>query len=63
MSIEQLELAAHRDDIIADVRSLLDKYRSIFEWDVPDVDEKLVDRLIIAQMRKALANVETELLD
>ena len=63
MSVEQLELAAHRNDIIADVTSLLDKYRAIFEWDVPDVDEKLVDRLIIAEMRDALANVERKLQD
>lgn len=59
--LELIELAAHRKDIVADVRGLLDKYRAIFEWDVPDVDEKLVEKLIIAEMRTALADIETEL--
>jgi len=36
--IEQLEMDAHRTQLIADVKGLVEKYRSIFEWDVPEVD-------------------------
>ncbi len=36
--IEQLELEAHGSQIIADVKKLVEKYRAIFDWDVPDID-------------------------
>jgi hypothetical protein len=61
--IEQLELNKRRSKIIADVESLVEKYRSIFAWDVPDIDEKLVDKLILMEVRKALDHIEKELLD
>ncbi|WP_372657857.1 hypothetical protein [Hydrogenophaga sp.] len=44
--IEQLEMDAHRAQLTADLKDLVDKYRSIFDWDVPEVDEALSDRLI-----------------
>jgi len=61
--IEQLELNKRRSKIIADVESLVEKYRSIFAWDVPDIDEKFVDKLILMEVRKALDHIEKELLD
>jgi len=60
--IEQLELEGHRSHIIADMKSLVEKYRAIFEWDVPDIDEKFADKLILVEMRKALDDIEKELL-
>lgn len=60
-NIEQLELAAHRGDIIADVKNLVEKYRTIFDWDVPDIDQDLADKLILVEMRKALDDIEKEL--
>lgn len=56
--IEQIELDRHREQLTADVKSLVDKYRSIFEWDVPDVDEVAVDRLILGAIRQALDGVD-----
>lgn len=61
--IEQLELDKRRGKIIADVKSLVEKYRSIFAWDVPDIDEKFADKLILMEVRKALDNIEKDLLD
>jgi hypothetical protein len=55
--IEQLEMNAHRAQLVADIKRLIDKYRSIFEWDVPDVDEALSDRLIVAALRQALDEI------
>ncbi|WP_299202432.1 hypothetical protein [uncultured Amphritea sp.] len=60
--IEELELSAHRSDIIKDVKALIEKYRTIFEWDVPDIDEKLADKLILNEVRQALDDVQQELL-
>jgi hypothetical protein len=56
--IEQTELENHRHQIIADVRKLVEKYRAIFDWDVPDVDQAEADRLITMEIRRALDDVE-----
>jgi hypothetical protein len=56
--IEQLELNAQRAQLNADVKKLVEKYRSIFEWDVPDVDQSLADQLIVAAIRQALDDIE-----
>jgi hypothetical protein len=60
--IEQIELDGHRDEIIADVKGLVEKYRAIFDWDVPDIDQNVADRLILNEVRKALDAVEAKLL-
>ncbi|MDX2423051.1 MAG: hypothetical protein QNK43_10290 [Amphritea sp.] len=60
--IEELELSAHRSDMIKDVNNLIEKYRTIFEWDVPDIDENLADTLILNEVRKALDDVQNRLL-
>ena len=59
--IEQLELDAHREQLTADVKGLVEKYRSIFEWDVPDIDQAFSDKLIVAAIRHALDDVEKAL--
>ena len=60
--IEDLELVAHRGQITADVRTSIEKYRAIFDWDVPDIDQAAADRLILAEVRKALNEIEQKLL-
>lgn len=59
--IEQMELEAHREQLQADVRKLVDKYLAIAEWDVPDIDEPLAYRLIIGAIRLELEHVEQAL--
>ena len=60
--IEQMELDEHRSEIITDVKSLVEKYRAIFDWDVPEIDQNVADKLILVEMRKALDDIEKELL-
>ncbi len=60
--IERVELERHRSALIADVRNLVEKYRAIFDWDVPDVDQDAADKLILVEMRKALDDIEKKLL-
>ena len=55
--IEQLELAAHRSEIVADMRKLFEKYRAIFDWDIPEVDQPAADKLILAAMHAALDDI------
>jgi hypothetical protein len=59
--IEERELAAHRSTIIADVEHLVEKYRAIFDWDVPDIDQAAADKLILTEVRKALDALEQKL--
>jgi hypothetical protein len=56
--IEQLEMDAHRAQLRSDVEALVEKYRKIFDWDVPEVDQALADRLILAAIRRALDDLE-----
>lgn len=56
--MEQLELDAHRSEIDADMRSLVEKYRRVFGWDIPEIDQHAADKLILAAMRKALDDIQ-----
>jgi hypothetical protein len=60
--IEERELEDHRAEIVADVEKLVEKYRRIFDWDVPDIDQAAADRLILQEVRKALGELEEKLL-
>ena len=59
--MEQLEMDAHRTQLVHDVAALVDKYRTIFEWDVPEIDEGAADRLILAAVRQTLDQMEQAL--
>jgi hypothetical protein len=60
--IEQIELDEHRSHIISDVKKLVGKYRAIFDWNVPEIDQAAADKLILEEMRKALDDIEKEVL-
>ncbi len=53
-AMEQLEMDAHRGQLRSDLRALVEKYRAIFDWDIPGVDEADADRLIIEALRSSL---------
>jgi len=59
--MEQLELDAHRGQLVADVQALVERYRSIFAWDIPEIDQLRSDRLILQAIRDALDGVEKAL--
>lgn len=59
--MEQLELDAHRDDIAADMRGLVEKYRAIFDWDIPEINQPAADKLILAAMHTALDEIAAQL--
>ena len=61
VKIEERELKGHRAEIIADVKNIVEKYRKIFDWDVPDIDQAAADRLILQEMRQALGDIERQL--
>lgn len=59
--MEQLELNRHRKQMLADLRQLVEKYRAIFDWDIPDVDQAAADHLILDAVQAALVEIEHEL--
>lgn len=60
--IEQIELDAQRSQIIDDMKSLVEKYRAIFDWNIPEINQNAADKLILAAIRNALEDIEKELL-
>jgi hypothetical protein len=60
--LEDIELAGHRDQIVADVKRLVEKYRAIFDWDIPEIDQAAADKLILREIGKALDQIERKLL-
>ena len=61
--IEKMELEAQREKLTTEVKHLVEKYRSIFQWDVPDIDVAASDKLILGAIRHALDAIEKSLLD
>lgn len=59
--MEQLEMDAHRAQLARDVETLVNKYRAIFGWDVPGLNEAAADRLILTAVRQALDQMEKAL--
>jgi hypothetical protein len=43
MKMEERELEGHRAQLVSDVHKLVEKYRAIFNWDVPDIDQAVAD--------------------
>jgi hypothetical protein len=59
--LEDAELARRRARIVADVKMLVEKYRAIFDWDAPEIDQTVADRLILDEIAMALREVQTTL--
>ncbi|MEJ5168131.1 MAG: hypothetical protein WHU93_03110 [Arcobacteraceae bacterium] len=60
MTAQDKELAQLNDDIVGDMRNLVDKYMSIVGWDVPENDEHLAKKKIINILKDALEDIERE---
>jgi hypothetical protein len=60
--IEQMELVRHRSDIIADVKNIVEKYRTIFSSDLSQLDKNVVDKLVLVEIHSALKEYEKNLL-
>jgi len=52
--MEQIELEAYRSEMTMDMNDLVGKYRRIFGWDIPEIDQRAADKLIFAALHKAL---------
>lgn len=57
-SMQQIDIERHHDDIVHDVKNLVEKYRKIMDWDIPENDETLADTLIFDAIQQALDRVK-----
>jgi len=56
-NMEQIELEAYRSEIATDMLVIVDKYRRIFGWDIPEIDQIAADKLILGAMHKVLDEI------
>ena len=61
--IETIEMNAYRAQLDSDVKNLVEKYRAIFGCSVPDNDQAFSDKVILASIRKALDEIDANLLE
>ncbi len=57
-NLQQFEIEKYHDEIIDDVKSMVEKYRKIMDWEIPENDEQQADRLILSAIQNALDNIK-----
>ncbi|MGX9460202.1 hypothetical protein ACWXWU_03030 [Shewanella sp. A14] len=56
--IQDIEIERYQDNITEDLRKVVEKYREIMAWDVPDNDTVEADRLIFEAIHCAVTEME-----
>ncbi len=51
---QKIEIQRYHKELVKDVASLVDKYRRIMEWDIPESNESEGDKLIFKAIQDAL---------
>ena len=60
MSIEDIEMDKHRKSLDKDVDKLVDKYIKIMDWDVPDINGPKARKLVLDEIKTAIARLEDQ---
>lgn len=58
-SMQKIEIEKYHGDIVEDVAALVEKYRKVMDWDIPENDEELADKLIFEAIQQALDKVKS----
>ena len=56
--VQNIEIARYQDKITKDLSELVEKYREIMAWDVPENDPIEADRLIFKAIHTSLVEIE-----
>ncbi|WP_350433154.1 hypothetical protein ABIS04_08395 [Shewanella sp. H8] len=56
--VQNIEIERYQDNITEDIRKVVEKYREIMAWDVPENDTVEADRLILKAIHSAIAGIE-----
>lgn len=57
-NLQQFEIEKYHDEIVDDVKSMVEKYRKIMDWEIPENDEQQADRVILSAIQNALDNIK-----
>lgn len=58
--MQEMEINRYHQRIVKDIRNLIEHYREIMAWDVPENDPVEADRLIFNAVRSAIDECEKE---
>ncbi len=58
--MQHIEINRYKDEIIDDVKQLIEKYRKAMDWDIPENDDKKSDKIIFQAIEAALAQIEKD---
>ena len=56
--VQNIEIDRYQDKITKDLSELVEKYREIMAWDVPENDPIEADRLIFKAIHTSLVEIE-----
>jgi len=62
-SVAQIDLKDYRRRITQDVKNLFEKYHTLVEGSLPEVDRDLADAFILLEIRKILKNIQDDKLE
>lgn len=57
--IQEVEVNRYHARIVKDMRHLIERYREIMAWDIPENEPVEADRLIFKAIREALDKIES----
>ena len=60
MSPQQQEITKLHDDIVQELRDVLEHNEKIFDWDIPENDDQAASRMILDVMQEALETLRQE---
>lgn len=58
--MQEIEINRYHDRIVKDMRHLIERYREIMAWDIPENDPDEADRLIFKAVHAVLNELEHE---
>ncbi len=56
--IQEIEIKRYHDRITKDIRHLVERYREIMAWDIPENNPVIADKLIFNAIQIALKEIE-----
>jgi len=60
MSPQEQEITKLHDDIVQELRGVLEHNEKIFDWDIPENDDQAASKMILDVMQEALETLRQE---
>jgi len=58
MKVEEKEYLKMKDEIKDDVKAIFEANLKVFDWDIPEDDDKLSAKLVLKAMKEAMSELE-----